>query len=184
MAVAVPRQFEIARTAAKRVFDTKTKLAIEIERYTTQMIRRNSPSAFQRIQDDTKLPIRARTIVSYISVATTIGIIDDSLKPTGSVTASTDLSGFTNHLKDCLLPFTRKHGFALDDIKVFISKQLARSPPIEPITPQLLYQKLTPNISEFTFNQCLLMLDELYSGTFRVRSVRTLLHRQALWGTV
>jgi len=59
---------------------------------------------------------------------------------------------------------------------------LNRPYPIEPMTPQLLYAKLNPNISEFTFTQCLLMFDELFPEMFRVRSVRLLLHRDALWG--
>lgn len=182
MAIAVPRQFEIVRAAARADFDTKIRLAIELENYTKRMIRERRNSAFQRLRDDRRIALRARTIVSYISVGQSIGILDDSLKPTGGVTTATTLGGFSNHLKDCLLPYVKDHGFSLDQIRNFISAQLNGAHPIAPITPQLLYAERTPDISQFTFAQCLLMLDELFSDRFRVRSVRMLLHRDVLWG--
>lgn len=182
MAVAVPRQFEIVRVAARDQFDSKIKLATQLEDYTRRMIRENRSSAFQRFLNDRRISLRARTIVSYITVAQNIGTLDDSLKPTGKVTATTPLSGFSNHLKDCLLPYVKKNKFSLDEVREFISSKLSGPHPIPTITPHLLYTEQTPNISEFTFTQCLLMLDELFSDRFRVRSVRTLLHREVLWG--
>jgi len=184
MATAVPRQFEIVRIAARNDFETKIQLATELENYTKRMIRENRDSAFQRYYDDRRSALRARTIVSYISVAQNVGTLDDSLKPTGRVTASTPLSGFSNHLKDCLLPYAKKHGFSLDQIRDFISSKLKGSNPVAPITPRLLYTGQTPNVSEFTFTQCLYMLDELFNDRFRVRSVRTLLHKDVFWGAI
>ena len=182
MAVAVPRQFEIARAAARGQFPTKIRLATSIETYTKQHIRENRASAFQRLQNDEKRALQARTIVSYITVSEHIGTLSDSLQPTGPVTSETRLRGFVNHLKDCLLPYAKRNRFSLEEIRDFISATLNRSRPIEPMTPQLFYAKLNPNIPEFTFTQCLLMFDELFPEMFRMRSVRLLLHRDALWG--
>jgi hypothetical protein len=183
MATAVPRQFEIARAAASGAFSTKTKLANELLKRTRAMISQNQSSAFQRIVDDQRIPLRAETIVSYISVAQHVGIIDDSLKVTGPLTEKTLLKGFSNYLRDCLGVFSSQNGFGVDQIRDFLSKSLSKRPfPIETVTPSLFFSHLNPNVSEFTYNQCLTMFDELGSDRFRVRSVRILLHKDIIWG--
>lgn len=183
MATAVPRQFEIARAAAGGEFSTKVKLATELRRHTNAMITLNRASAFQRIHDDTRVALRVDTIISYITVAQRIGILDDSLKVTGTLTAKTPLKGFSYYLRECLGRFSHSNGFSVPQIRNFISARLQARPfPIETVTPSLLYAHLNPNVSEFAYNQCLVMFDELGSDTFRLRSVRILLHKDILWG--
>jgi hypothetical protein len=183
MATAVPRQFEIARTAARGEFSTKIKLATEIRRYTLSMISENRASAFQRIHDETRVALRADTIISYVSVAQSIGILDDSLKVTGPLSVKTPLKGFSFYLRDRLRQFSASNGFSVTQIMDFLSARLQQRPfPLQIVTPSLLYTSLNPNISEFTYNQCLVMFDELGSDTFRLRSVRVLLHKDILWG--
>ena len=183
MAEAVPRQFEIVRTAVRGSFATKIGLATEVHRYTQRMIREKRPSAFQISSEDQVFPMRARSIVPYVTVGQSIGLLDDSLEPTGPITKRTNLSGFVNHLRDVLPPYADQHGFSLNEIRDFILGYLgATTYPIEPITPRLLYIRLNPDLSQFVFDQCLAMLHELYSDVFRVHSVRSLLHRDALWG--
>jgi hypothetical protein len=69
MAVAVPRQFEIAKTAVRGTFSTKKALAKELESFTKRMIREGKNSAFQKIIDNQRVALRASTISSYVSVA-------------------------------------------------------------------------------------------------------------------
>lgn len=183
MATAVPRQFEIAKLASRGGYATKTALATELRRRTEASISHNRNSAFQRIVDERRVPLRVGTIVSYVSVAQAVGILDDSLQATGPIKSDTKLDGFANYLGERVRDFAAKHGFDMDQIRDFIRKQFASQRfPIEPATPQSLYARLNPDVSEFTYYQCLLILDELSNTKFRVRSLRMLLHRDVLWG--
>lgn len=183
MATAVPRQFEIAKLATRGGYATKTALATEIRRRTENAISQNRGSPFQRTIDERRVPLRVGTIISYIRVAEDIGILDDSLKTTGPIKSDTKLDGFANYLREQVRNFATKHGFDTDQIRDEIRKQFT-SPkfPVEPVTPQSLFARLTPDVSEFTYYQCLLILDELSSTRFRVRSLRMLLHRDVFWG--
>lgn len=183
MAAAVPRQFEIAKAAAGNEFSTKIQLATELNRRTRSMISQKESSAFQRIIEGRPVALKVSTIISYINVAQNIGIIDRSLKITGPLKQSTQLRGFSNYLRECLGIYSDHHRFSVAQIQNFLSKRLDMRPfPIEPVTPWVLYAELNPNVSEFTYNQCLLMFDELGNDKFRVRSVRLLLHKDIIWG--
>jgi hypothetical protein len=183
MAVAVPRQFEIVRAAASGDYTSKIKLATELHRRTNAAIARNRNSAFQRMHDENRVALRIPTITAYINVARNIGLVDDSLKVTGFLNEKTPLDGFANYLRECLGKFSERHGFSVSQIRDFLLKHFDRRPyPIETATPALLFSQLNPNVSEFTFNQCLLMFDELGSEKFRVRSIRLLLHKDIVWG--
>ena len=140
---------EIARTAAGREYQTKMALAKDIETQTKKAIREIDEFAFQRVYNDKKLPLRTRSIVGYISVSQNIGILDGSLKPTGKVVPTTTLIGFSNHLKECLLPLIDKHGFSLQKISSIIEKQLKSELPIELITPQVLFAKINPDLKNY-----------------------------------